>query len=199
MTTPDGGALARLELEREHTVQVLCRQFALDHLTTQELEARLEAAYRAGSSHELKALVAGLPEVPMTTSQDLAQRPAADVRVGPARERRVLAIFGSARKRGDWEMPERMRATAVFGDLHLDFREARIPLGVSTVFVNATFGQVRIIVPPGVLVECDGSAILGEFSERTMIGSDITDDMPTLRIVGAAIMGAVQVRMRLRE
>jgi hypothetical protein len=186
-----------IDLEREQTIQQLCRQFALDHLTTQELESRLDAAYRAQTPDELRALTAGLPPVPLTSAGTVVtSRPYG---TAPATPQRVFSIFASVKKRGDWEPAEHVRAVAVFGELVVDFREARLRPGVTTVEVFAAFGNARIIVPPGLHVECDGSAILGEFSQKTFLSADPAAEAPTLRIVGTAVMGQVQVRMRLPD
>lgn len=186
-----------LDLEREQAIQLLCRQFALDHLTTQELESRLDAAYRAKSSAELRALTAGLPPLPLSASTAAAAtRPPGTA--GTAAQR-VFSVLGSVKKRGDWEPAEHIRALALLGELVMDFREARLRPGVTTVEVTAAFGTARIIVPPGLHVECDGSAILGEFSQKTFLSADPSVEAPTLRIVGTAVMGQVQVRMRLPD
>ena len=92
-------------------------------------------------------------------------------------------------------MSANVRATSIFGDLRLDFREARLTSMVTTVHVSATFASVLIIVPPGLRVECHGSAILGEFSHRSSMG-DAGPDAPTLRIVGMAVFGSVEVKVR---
>ena len=184
------------ELEREQTVQALCQQFAHDQLSTQELEKRLEAAYRATSPEELRALVAALPALPVG-APGAAVPAMLPVRTVPGREQRVLAAFGAVRKRGDWEPSEHTRGVAVFGELELDFRDARIPLGVTHIRVAAAFGSVRIIVPPGIHVECDGSAVMGQFTERTSLSADPGAEAPTVRVTGVAVFGGVKVLMRL--
>ena len=50
--------MSSLELDRERAIQTLCAHYANDHLTTQELEARFDLAYKATSATELRALVA---------------------------------------------------------------------------------------------------------------------------------------------
>jgi predicted membrane protein len=105
-------------------------------------------------------------------------------------------LFGDVRKRGDWEVPEHLQATAIFGSLKLDFREARISAGVTTIHVSSTFASVQIIVPPGLRIECDGSAIMGEFSERRAMSRDPGPGAPTLRIVGMAVFGSVEIKMK---
>ena len=187
-----------LELEREQTVQMLCQHFAHDQLTTQELERRLESVYRASSAEELRALVAGLPALRVRA---LGEQPAGVARRDPtpANARRLLSIFGSVKKRGEWEPAEHTDAVALFGEMVLDFREARIPAGLTTIAVSAVFSHVRIIVPPGLHVECDGSAVLGEFTDRLFLTETTEPGASTLRITGMAVFGQVEVKMRLPE
>ena len=53
--------MSTLELDRERVIQALCSHYAHDQLSTQELEARFDRAYKAKSTSELQELVAGLP------------------------------------------------------------------------------------------------------------------------------------------
>lgn len=186
-----------LELEREQTVQTLCRQFAHDNLTTQDLELRLEAAYRATTAAELQALTAGLPAVRASTGEVTAV--SATRSGGMPRARRIVTVFGSARRRGDWEVAEYTRAVAIFAELVLDLRDAAIPAGISTIDVSAMFGAIRIIVPPGLFIECDGSAVFGAFTERTSMSAAPDSGAPTLRITGKAMFGEVKIVTRLPD
>lgn len=185
-----------LEQEREQTVQLLCRQFAQDYLTTPELEAKLEAAYKASTLAELRALTAGLPAV--REPGDMMRQDEGDS-VSTARAGRVLSVFGSIKKRGDWDPAPRTRAIGVFSEMELDFRDARIAPGVTTVDVSAVFASVRIIVPPGLHLECDGAAIMGTFEDRAKGIGDPAPGAPTLRIVGTSVFSEVVVVMRLPD
>jgi Cell wall-active antibiotics response 4TMS YvqF/Domain of unknown function (DUF1707) len=187
------------DLEREEIIQRICRDFANDRLTTQELDARLEAAYRATSSAELHALVApSTSDVPSYGATDQAvyggREPAP---MAPGTPLRVRAMFASIKKQGDWEPAPVTYASATFGEVLLDFREARIRPGVTIVHVSATCGSIEIIVPPGLHIECDGSATFGEFTERISLSAPPDVDAPTLRITGEALFGEVRVVMRL--
>jgi hypothetical protein len=190
-----------LELEREQVVQALCRHYAQDALTTEELESRLEAAYRARDVNELHALTHGLPALTAPASgptSAVASRRGAEAFASRAQER-VLSVFGDVKKRGDWEVARHLRAITVLGALELDFREARILAGVTTIDVSATLAEVRIIVPPGLRVECDGNAILGEFKQKVPPVDFGDPDVPVLRITGLSVLAEVSVVMRLPD
>lgn len=183
-----------LELEREHTVQVLCRWYAQDHLTTEELESRLEAAYRATTLAELQSLTAGLPAELVGGSQGApAYDPVHGAVTSP--RGRILCIFAQKRKRGEWEPATHTSVDAAFGSLELDLREARIAAGVTTIDINAAFAEVTVIVPPGLHVECDGTAIIGEFADAIFEGA-AGPDTATVRVTGTVVFASVHVKMR---
>lgn len=185
-----------LEQEREHAVQMLCRQFAHDNLTTAELESRLEAVYKASTLSQLQALTAGLPPVALGTDE----RPhAVSATATEAAQRRLLSVFGSLKKGGDWEPSPRTRVISVFSDCELDFRDARIAPGVTTIDVSAVFASVRVIVPPGVSIECDGSAFMGSFEDKARMGPPPAGDAPILRITGISVFSEVKVVMRMPD
>lgn len=178
-----------LELEREHTVQALCHHFAQDQLTTEELDARIEAAYRARTAEELRALLPAVPAV-QHGGVPVAGAPAADA---PAR--RMVSIFGEVKRRGEWELAPLTRAVVVCGTLELDLREARIrPLSI--IDVTATFAEVRIIVPPGVAVECDCASVLAEVTEPQGLDVATAPDWPTVRVTGFAVLSEVSIQTR---
>jgi hypothetical protein len=106
-------------------------------------------------------------------------------------------VLAAVKKSGDWEVARHVRAVALLGALELDFREARILAGVTTIDVYATLSELRIIVPPGLRVECDGNAILGEFNSKVTMQASEGPDAPTLRITGFSVLAEVSVVMRL--
>lgn len=187
-----------LEAEREATIQQLCEQFASDRLTTQELDSALDAAYRAKTSDELRALINVLPVPADNRGALAAQDHAATLsRVNTGTPLRVAALFASIKKQGDWEPAPVTNVSATFGEVVLDLREARIPAGLTTVHVSATFGSIEIILPPGLHVQCDGSATMGEFKEYVSMSAAPGDDAPMIRITGDALFAEVTVATRL--
>jgi hypothetical protein len=85
----------------------------------------------------------------------------------------------------------------VMSGAHLDFRDARFPPGVTDVTCFVLMGGVEIIVPPGVHVELNGFALMGGFGQRG--GRELPSDpnAPVLRIGGVAVMGGVDLQVRL--
>jgi hypothetical protein len=188
-----------LDLDRERVIQALCAQYANDVLTTQELESRFERAYQATTSAELQAVVVGLPALApdapgMLRQSDQLYRVTGSV--APAEEKRSVAFMSSFKKVGDWVPARRNVVWAVMGNATIDLREALFPEGVIELHCVALMGEVKLIVPPGLRVACDGMAIMGEFTEYHSSG-DERPDAPIVRITGTAVMGNVNIQTRL--
>ena len=202
---------------RQWVVDALCEAYAQDQLGLQELERRLDQANRLRSEPELRALVADLTlssgAGPVAAVGD-GPRPAASARptvpeardehslsrVDPALvfDRQFCVGFWSGRvRKGGWVPARRITALAVMGGVKLDFREAVFGSEVVDVTALAVMGGVEIIVPPGVHVETDGSAVMGGLEDRTEYSTDQHPSAPTLRIKGAAVMGGIEIDVRL--
>jgi len=186
-----------LELERERTIQVLCAHYGNDHLTTQELEVRFERAYKASSDAELRGLLAGLPALPPLPAQPGVTAPlyALSPTVPPS-EKRHLVVMSELKKRGQW-VPARANAVRVImGSAIFDLREALLTGGETTFDVTVVMGEAKFIVPPGVRVEADGFAFMGEFDDQHS-SPGVDAGAPIVRITGSAVMGTVTIKTRL--
>jgi hypothetical protein len=185
-----------IEVDRERTIQALCAHYASDHLTTQELELRFEKAYKAHDAAELQTLLINLPALPpMVPAPFYSMAPQrASGSVGTP-EKRYLAVMSEVKKTGEWIVSPRTVATAIMGNIRLDLRDALLPGTDMEIEATAIMGEVRVIVPPGVRLECDGFAFMGEFASHHS-GAD-TMNGPTLRIHGSSVMGSVGVETRL--
>ncbi len=192
-------SLAALNRQREQTIERLCTAFAEDVLTDTELEERLDLVHRAVRPADLERLIADLPAPAAGAAPEAgAKGSRAPVPLKPRRSRGIaFAFWGGSRRRGQWQPPEHLLASAIMGGVHLDFRDAILPPGETVVSAFAFWGGVDVIVPPDVRVEVDGIALLGGF-DLDDEGSDPPPDAPILRVDGVAIMGGVSVRVRER-
>ena len=77
--------------------------------------------------------------------------------------------------------------------IDLDFTQAEFESSVAEVDIAAVMGAVKVTVPPDIRVECDGVGLLGVFESLQQSGRNLPPDAPTLRITGAAIMGALEI------
>ena len=189
--------MSSLELFREHTIQVLCAHYGSDHLTTQELEVRFERAYQATSDAELRGLLAGLPTLAPMPPTLGAPAPMYAVSAGPPpEEKRHLVVMSDLKKRGRWT-PARINSVRVIaGSATFDLREAMLARGDTNFDVSVVMGEVKFIVPPGVRVEADGFAFMGEFDDQHS-SPGVDAGAPVVRISGSAVMGSVTIKTRL--
>ena len=189
--------LVPLKRERENTVQVLIEHYAADNLTVEEFESRLDTAYEAATMEQLESLLSGLP-VLASSSDGPATLPVPRAPAEGVKDRAYqLAILGGSERKGAWTPARSTYTLAMMGGAGLDFREARMPPGVTEVHVLAVMGGVEILVPPGLAVETHGFGLLGGFEALDQAGADRDPDAPRLVIKGLALMGGVEVAVRL--
>jgi hypothetical protein len=188
-----------LKRDKDQTIKVLIDHYAADNLTVQEFEARLDSAYAATTTGQLDGLLSGLPV--LTRSSDDTQEQVASVARAPAtsvRERGFqIAVMSVSERKGEWAPPRHLNTVVVMGGADLDFRQARMPPGVTEVHVVALMGGVDILVPPGLAVETHGFGFMGVVEGVDQAGVDTDPDAPRLVIKGFACMGAVEVAVRL--
>lgn len=179
-----GAALAaRPSLEaREAAVARLSAAFAHEVLSLDEFERRTTDAYRAASGTELAALVADLPATVGTNgpSGALPEMPA-----------RVAAAFSNVERGGAAVVPPRLEIRAVFGNVELDLGTARFGDGVTEISIQAVFGNVRILLPPGVRVQNHGAATLGSFVSRCTSGGAASNAQ--VLVTGRALFANVEL------
>lgn len=184
-----------LEQTRERTIAELCRGFAQEHIDADQLQSRLDEAQRASTVDQLRALVVDLPAVPASEPPASAGTQLAHpTQLSP--QQTVVAVMAGACRRGAWTPSRRLNVIAVMGGAELDFREARIPAGITELNVFAWMGGVEVVVPPGVRVEMNGIALMGGFEEHSRTVEPPPPDAPVLRIGGFALMGGVDVSVR---
>ena len=186
-----------IELQRERVVQALCAHFARDALTVDDLDARLEHAQSARSLMELQALVSDLPAIDAKTPVPERMFALAAPSEGSAVER-VASIFGEVKRKGAWTVPERIDARVVCGSVVLDLTQAKLQPELTTIDASVWFGELKVIVPPGVRVESHGgTALFGAFDHKETPSDALPAHAPVVRITGVAAFGAVTIRTRM--
>jgi hypothetical protein len=188
--------MSEIEVDRERVIQTLCAHFAHDNLNTQELELRFEHAYQAQTSVELRALVAGLPALPPEALSPAPLYGVAPRSQAEQAEKRHLVVMSNVSKRGQWTPARDNKVTCVMGSAKFDLRDANILEGVTHFDLKILMGEVELIVPPGMRVEADGFAIMGEFDDAH--SADFADpNAPVIRVTGTVIMGGARIKTRL--
>lgn len=195
MSHPDPLHPVPLEQTRERVIADLCRGFAQEHIDADQLQSRLDVAQRASTVAELRALTADLPAVqtpePVASAGTQLAHPS---QVSP--QQTSVAVMAGACRKGAWTPSRQLNVIAVMGGAELDFREARMPPGITELNVFAWMGGVEVLVPPGVRVEMNGIALMGGFEEHVRTVEPPPPDAPVLRIGGFALMGGVEVSVR---
>ena len=106
----------------------------------------------------------------------------------------TVGFLGNQTRRGDWLLPRLFRVVSCLGSVEIDLTRARVGPGMSRIEVRAILGNVEIIVPPELRVECDGSAILGNFEADTRAQAPLPD-APLISIGGTSFLANVEVRV----
>ncbi|MCA9670211.1 MAG: DUF1707 and DUF2154 domain-containing protein [Myxococcales bacterium] len=213
----DGDApqnLVELKLARERALEKLNLAYATDLIDDTELERRIEAVQAASTEAALTALVRDLEGVealagvePVTTSTALvptgetapAVMPTSTslVPLGEAPEAgRVVSIFSNNERRGRFTLPRKLRVLSIFGNTEIDLREAQFAPGENVVRATSVFGNIEVVVPPGLPVLMDGGGVLGNF-EYDGEAADTRDAPAYVRVAGVAVLGNVEITERL--
>ena len=109
--------------------------------------------------------------------------------------RGVTAFLSAQVRAGDWILPTLFRAVSFWGDVKIDLTSARFGAGTSRIELMVIMGNVTVLVPPDVRVECDGDAIMGSFDLQGQKWSTPGAGAPTIHVTGTAFMGSVEVKV----
>jgi hypothetical protein len=107
----------------------------------------------------------------------------------------LTTFMSSVTREGEWVMPRLLRALTVMGDSTIDLTQVRIAPGTSEIDARAFMGEVKIIVPHNLRVECTGQPLLGSFKVTRSALTVPVPDAPLVRITGFAFMGNVTVKV----
>ncbi len=173
--------------QRDRVEAELCEHFAAGHIELDVLEQRLAVVDEARSAAELDELVSDLPALSALAPAVVDE---------PAPRGWALAVMGGNSRKGEWSPPRQLNAIALMGGVELDFREARLPAGVTHVVAVALMGGVELIVPPGLPVTVRGLGVLGAVDQVEQGGGAQSPHTPQLKVTALACMGGVEVKTR---
>jgi hypothetical protein len=189
---------ASLQGERERTIALLGEHFAQDNLSLDELERRIERAYRAQDLSSLRELMQDLPSAESAVAPRAA--PAiASPDIYPLEEGRVVSIMSNTRRRGVWQPPRFLDVYSIMSETLLDMTRAVLQPGVTEVEVRGLMTTVKIIVPPGVRVVTQASGFMADVSDLTIDPPPVGSGAPVVRITGWVVMGELKVVVRRTE
>jgi hypothetical protein len=190
-------SLVALRDRREQVITRLSEGYAQDLFDVDELERRLDLAHGARAVAELDALVSDLaPAAPTTTSLVVAGATAID---DPHRLeiKRQRVIMSAVERRGRWSVPRVLDLLVLWGNAELDFRDASLGPGVTTIRVRVLMGNVEVILPPNLGIDVDVSSFAGSVTERHRVPPDHDPARPLIRIVGTVRFGNLEITTRL--
>jgi hypothetical protein len=186
------------DADRDRVADALREAYAEGRLDVDEHKERIDLAYQAKTLGQLTPLLADLPQRHTTTAATTpfgAPTPAMPADYAP--DSKVTAVFAEQTRGGRWMVPPQTVASAVFGSVTIDLREAVLTQREIVITANAVFGSVEIKVPHGVVVRDEGTAVFGSRSgsHRNFDGDvPITADSPVVVLRGVALFGEVSVR-----
>lgn len=194
-----GSPVPTLAQARERTIEQLSAHFAQDDLTLEELERRIERAYRAENVVELDALTADLrARATMPASVPAARPGAAPVAANAGGEvstldyDRILAVMSETKRTGLWHVPQRLDIVAVMADTTIDLSSAQLPSDVVDLHARAFWASLKIVLPAGVRVVNRMSAFMASVQNEV---DEVPAPMrgPVIRLTGSAIMAEVKI------
>ena len=132
---------------------------------------------------------------PFAVPETVADANVPDVTADGIPERRgVFAGFSNIEREGHWKLPRYFRALAVFGNVDLDLTHAQLG-PVTDIELRCFLGNIEVVVPPGVRLECEGDATIGNFEVNSTVASTTSPDAPLVRIKAGVILGSIDVRV----
>ena len=201
---PDTKPTKVLEVDeaREKAIDLLSECFARDMLSVEDFERRVSLAHAAGTMAELGEAIEGLGSGGIAAAKTAGlpgKAPRRAPAASPSEVRpadRAVAVFGETKRAGQWVPARRTTVAAVVGSATIDLREARLGPGTTTVTAVTFMGSVEILVPPGLHVQCAGSAVFGSFERRDSSPAPVDAGESMVRVDGVSVFGSVEIETR---
>jgi hypothetical protein len=191
-------SLVVLRDRREQVIHRLSEGYAQDLFDIDELERRLDLAHGARSVAELDALLADLAPSSSTALVPVGRTAPAVIEDPERAERhKVRVMLSAVERRGRWSVPKRLDLRVLWGHIELDFRDASLGPGVTTIHVRVFMGNLEIVLPPGLGIDVDVSSFASAVTERHRVPPDDDPTRPLIRVVGKVRFGNIDVTTRL--
>ncbi|MEW1871386.1 DUF1707 domain-containing protein [Streptomyces caelestis] len=192
-TAPRTAELRASDADRDRTAGLLREALAEGRLTPDEHAERVEGVLAAKTVGELEAFVRDLPAAHQRRAAHASapSRPTTGaIPVDP--DDNVVAVFGTATRKGRWRTGRRIHAYAIFGSVEIDLSEALFDHQQVMIKSFAVFGSVEIRVPENVSLRGMGGGVLGSFEVATLDATDA--EAPVVYVDGWAVLGSVEAR-----
>lgn len=192
-------SLVALRDRREQVISRLSDGYARDLFDVDELERRLDLAHGARSVAELDQLVSDLGEPAPGAASTALVIPGPTAIEDPERSdaKRLRVIMSAVERKGRWLVPRRLELRVFWGNAELDFRDASLGPGTTTIDVGVLMGNLEVILPPSLGIDVDVSTLAGNVTERHRVPPDADPARPQLRITGTVRFGNLEITTRL--
>ncbi|MET9253130.1 DUF1707 domain-containing protein [Streptomyces sp. NPDC003717] len=173
---PDDPEALLAEPDREQAVRRLQRAYADEHISHEEMDARLERALTARTRADLAPVLVALPPEPAPTTST------------------ITAAAGRIRRRGPWRVPRTLKIESAYGKLRLDLSRAIIDHPVTDIELQLGTGGAKITVPRNATVDTEGVSTPWKdlrYRPRTPAPGP---PGPTIRITGTLGFGRLRIR-----
>jgi Domain of unknown function (DUF1707)/Cell wall-active antibiotics response 4TMS YvqF len=147
------------DADREQAAEVLRRAAGEGRLTVDELDERLNEAFRARTRTELEALVADV--VPAGGGSVGAPAGTLPVIPGEGGTKWLISIMTGHDRRGHWRVGPKIINVNFWGGSDIDFNDAELAVQHTEVRVISIMGGADIWVPEGLEVQVSEFAFMG--------------------------------------
>jgi len=171
--------------------------YARDLYDVDELERRLDLAHSARSVADLDALISDLGDAPATSTALVPAGPTAIDDPARADTKKLRVILSAVERRGRWSVPRKLDLRVLWGNAELDFRDASLGPGVTTIDVRVFMGNFEVVLPPNLGIDVDVSSFAGAVTERHRVPPDADPARPLIRIIGSVRFGNLEITTRL--
>jgi len=105
----------------------------------------------------------------------------------------IKVKLGNIERRGVWTCPQTLDVFVKLGNCELDFREAKLGPGLTTIRCNIRFGNLEITVPETMSVDVKVDSMLGNVMQHRETTSTIDPAKPRLLVIGTVKYGNCEV------
>ncbi len=174
---------------RDKVVDQLKLNLAKNHLEIDEFEQLVNIALSTQSKSELLSLTNDLP------TKDETEIKNQELELEAYRDKdSLISILSNLKRKGNWVSPKQLRVVTVLGAAEIDFREVSFDSDFTYISLDCWFGEVNIIVPPGVNVVSNVKNIVADIDNRSQ--RSINPDSPTIVIEGKVIFGEFTIKQK---
>jgi hypothetical protein len=174
------------DADRDRVLDVLREACAEGRLTPEEYGERASRALAARTLGELVPLTSDLPVIAGAVGP-----------LPPMQDKPIIAIMSEETRAGRWAVPAQLRCIAVMGGVKLDLTEAVPTVRETHLTCVSVMGEVSVVVPEGVDVRLDGTAIMGEKTAKKLRTPPVAG-APIVHVHAFAVMGTVEVKPKKR-